>query len=68
MVDSELVKKGNRVGVSFSSGSRRWEILFGTSGNASGHVSISQDGRSIIDRDLTQSVAPQKGLFGAKEP
>ena len=68
MVDSELVKKGNRVGVSFSSGSRHWEILFGTSGNASGHVSISRDGRSIIDRDLTQSVAPQKGLFGAKEP
>ena len=66
MVESELVKDGDRVGVRFSDGSKEWTVLFGTDGDASGHVTIRQGGSTIVDRELTQKVAQQKGLFGTE--
>ncbi|MCE5250792.1 heparinase II/III family protein [bacterium] len=64
MAGSELVRKGNRVGVRFSNVHRTWEVLFGTEGKASGHISITEGGTTLVDRELTQSVMPQQGLFG----
>jgi len=66
MTASELVKKGKRAGVRFSFGSREWEVLFGTDGKASGHISIKQDSRFLVNRELTKKNAPQSGLFGTE--
>ena len=66
MVKSKLVKKGSRVGVNFTLDSKEWEVLFGTEGDASGHISIRQNGTNLVNRELTQKVVPQKGLFGTK--
>ncbi|MFC1606774.1 SGNH/GDSL hydrolase family protein [Candidatus Latescibacterota bacterium] len=64
MVESELLRENDRVGVRFTDGSKVWEVLFGTGGEASGHIIISHDGTNVVDRELTQSIMPQKGLFG----
>jgi hypothetical protein len=66
MVESELVRDGGRVGVRFGDDSKEWEVTFGTKGSASGHVTIRENGKTTVDRELIQSVAPQMGLFGAK--
>jgi hypothetical protein len=64
MVKSNLVRKGKQSGVRFSSGARTWEVMFGTSGGATGRISIQDSGKMIVDRDLTGKIMPQKGLFG----
>jgi hypothetical protein len=64
MVKSELVKSGQQVGVRFSSGNRTWEVMFGTSEGASGHIAIHEGGKILVNRALTTGITPQKGLFG----
>ncbi|MFC1650274.1 hypothetical protein ACFL2X_01750 [Candidatus Latescibacterota bacterium] len=66
MVESELVRTGTRVGVRFGGDSKEWEVTFGTEGDASGHVTIRENGAEIVNRELIQTVAPQMGLFGSK--
>jgi len=66
MVKSEPLKRGDRVGVRFSQGSREWEVMFGTEEAPSGHIIIRENGSTVIDRDLTQTVQSQKGLFGTE--
>ena len=66
MVESELVKNGERVGVRFSDGSKEWTVLFGIDGDASGHVTITVNGKKMVDRELTRNVVQQKGLFGTE--
>ena len=66
MVDSKLVKKDDQIGAYFSSGTREWEVLFGTDGKASGHITIRENNTTIVNRELTQKVASQKGLFGTQ--
>lgn len=65
MVKSERIRKGKRVGVRFSSGARAWEALFDTDGPAGGHISIRENGKTVLDRELTCAVMSQKGLFGS---
>jgi len=48
--------------VSFSHGGKDFEILFNRTGAVGGHVLIEEDGETIIDRNLTESVQPQSGL------
>lgn len=63
MVDSKLVRKGQQAGVRFRSAQDDWEVLFGTQGGASGHITLKRNGRTKVNRDLTREVAPQGGLY-----
>lgn len=63
MVRSRLAQKGSQVGVRFQSGNDTWEVLFGTEGEASGHISLKRGGRVKVDRELTRSVTAQEGLY-----
>jgi len=64
MADAELVTVKDSLGVRFSSGSKEWRVVFGQKGPASGHVSIKEDGKKVMDKALTAEVQPQKALFG----
>jgi len=64
MVEAELLSEDDRVGLSFSSGAKQWRLLFGKHGEASGHITIKEQGKVVIDQPLTVKVQPQKGLFG----
>ncbi len=63
---SELVRRGNRVGVRFSDRGRTWEVLFDTEGPAGGHITIREGAKTVVDRELSRSVQKQKGLFGTE--
>ncbi len=63
MVRSRLMQKGSQVGVRFQSGNDTWEVLFGTEGEASGHISLKRGGRVKVDRELTRTVTAQEGLY-----
>lgn len=64
MAQSELVREDGMVGVRFSRDGDAWRVLFAVEGPAAGRVEIRRDGEVVLDRPLTNSVAPQSGLFG----
>ncbi|MBN2289202.1 MAG: heparinase II/III family protein [Candidatus Glassbacteria bacterium] len=64
MVESWLVREDARVGVRFDTGRQECRVLFGTVGEAGGHITVTEAGRVVVDRDLAGRVAPQKGLTG----
>ena len=37
-------------------------LSFATTGDVSGHITITKAGQVLVDRDLTQQVMPQEGL------
>ncbi len=63
---SELVRNDKRVGVRFTDKGRTWEVLFDTEGPAGGHVKIMEQGKTVVDRELTKAVQKQMGLFGTE--
>jgi len=65
MVDSNLIRKDDQVGLRFKYGADEWEVLFGTEGGASGHITLKRSGSVKVRRELTRGVAPQSGLYGA---
>ena len=66
MAMSELVRRDGRVGVRFTSGGSTWEVVFGTDGGPSGHVTITDGETVVVDRELARDVLSQSGLFGTK--
>ncbi|MEK7408985.1 MAG: heparinase II/III family protein [Acidobacteriota bacterium] len=64
MVNARLVRGGGRVGVRFRYGASDWEVLFGTEGPASGHVTLRKSGKLTVDRDLSREVMRQAGVYG----
>lgn len=64
-VEPELVCLDGLTGVRFETGSEECVVLFGTEGKASGRITITDGGRTVIDRPLAQSVMKQSGLFGS---
>ncbi|MHB9029222.1 MAG: hypothetical protein ACYC9O_10660, partial [Candidatus Latescibacterota bacterium] len=66
MAKSELVRKGQRVGVRFEDKGRAWEALFDTAGAAGGHITIREGAKVVLDREFSRKVQPQKGLFGTE--
>jgi hypothetical protein len=64
MTDSELVRRDGMVGVIFNTENGTGEVLFGTSGPASGHIKISSGDTILVDKALTRTVTKQSGLFG----
>ncbi len=60
------ITKGKRAGVRITDGKRVTEVLFDTAGAAGGHVTVRDAGRTLVDRELSRAVQPQKGLFGTE--
>lgn len=64
MVASELVREPGYSGVKFKDGERSWQVLFADSGEAAGKIRLEEQGRVVLERELTRTVQPQSGLFG----
>lgn len=58
-VPAALLHPNGRLGVRFRAGARTWEVTFGTSGPASGHIRAVDGGGILLDRDLAAAVIPQ---------
>ncbi len=65
-ISPRFVERNGMNGVAFSVDNRDFEVLFGTSGAASGHISIKEGGRTVTDTALTETVQKQSGLFGTE--
>ncbi len=63
MVDSNVIRKDGQVGLRFQHGDDEWEVLFGTKGDASGHITLRRGGSVKVRRDLAAGVTPQWGLY-----
>ena len=66
-VEPELVQIDGFAGVRFEKDGSEYVVLFGTDNEPSGRITITDDGRTIIDRPLSQTVMEQSGLFGSGE-
>jgi len=64
MVSSELLQEPGYSGVRFVSGNRRWQVLFAESGAPSGRIKLEENGKVVLERELSRAVQPQSGLFG----
>ena len=49
------------VGAEVEADGRTYTVTFRTTGPVGGHVTVQLDGRTLIDKDLTKEVQPQKG-------
>ena len=63
MSNSRPLKEDRMVGVSFSRENREYEVMFATSNDAGGKITISENSRKIIEEEFTNQVKQQKGLF-----
>ncbi|MGC9343888.1 MAG: heparinase II/III domain-containing protein [Bacteroidales bacterium] len=63
MVDSELIKSEEMVGVRFTLDDKEYEVMFTIKDEAGGKISINQDGRKILDEKFSDQVKKQQGLF-----
>ena len=63
MSGSKPLKTEDMAGVSFSHEGREYEVLFATGDDAGGKITISENGRKILEEEFTDQVKQQKGLF-----
>ncbi len=68
MTASQLVRRGGLVGVRFRNGADDWEVVFGSSGPPSGHITLRRGGAVELDRALAATVQPQAGPYGTPMP
>ena len=66
MGPAELIENDDMVGVQFSFGKKNVMVSFAKKGEPSGHITISSEGKKLIDRDLSGEVIPQAGLSGGQ--
>jgi hypothetical protein len=52
----ERIEKDGRPGASIALGGRRYEVTFATAGPVAAHVTITEGGRTVLDRDLATRV------------
>ena len=62
MAPAETIEADGQIGVRFEAGGKMVEIVFGTTGEASGRIRIAENGKTIVDKNLTRRVTPQVGL------
>ncbi len=62
MTPSKLVEEEDRKGVRFETHGKTVTVLFGTSGQPSGHITIESEGAKLLDGSLTEEVMPQAVL------
>jgi heparin/heparan-sulfate lyase len=64
MSPAELIEKNGMVGVRFRDGNRIVEARFARRGKAAGHITVISENKTVLNRDLSGKVQPQKGLEG----
>ncbi len=62
MSETKLSTSPGSAEVTFDTGDRNVRLRFMTSGDVRGHIRITKNARVLVDRDLTTTVAPQRGL------
>jgi len=62
MVNSNLIKKDDMIGVQFSYNDRGFRIVFNHRDSAGGEITITKDGEKIFSEVFTDRVKPQEGL------
>ncbi len=62
MAPVERIEADGQVGARLTIDGRTVEVTFATEGDLGGHITVSENGQAIIDRDLTTDVLPQEGL------
>ena len=63
MANSTPIKTGNMLGVRFDHKNHEYDVKFLTTNEAGGRISIHQNGKKILEEDLSSNVKPQKGLY-----
>jgi heparin/heparan-sulfate lyase len=63
---AELIEENGQVGVQFIDGNRIVTLSFAKNGGHAGHITITRDGTTLVDRELTTTVMPQTGLSGSE--
>ena len=66
MSRAELIEREGTAGVRFGVGTKTVTVTFATTGKHAGHVTITDKGKVLIDREMAENVMPQSGLSGAK--
>lgn len=56
MVEVRPLQAGGRTGVEVVDGVRSFRVLFNTQGGAGGHITVTEQARASVDRDLAQAV------------
>jgi len=67
MSPAKLIEKDNQVGVSFRFGGNETTVMFAVEGKAAGHIRIVSNGKTLVDKPLTESVQNQVGLAGQSQ-
>jgi len=62
MSDTQVATTDNRATVIFDTVDKSVILSFATTGDVSGHITITKAGQVLVDRDLTRQVMPQEGL------
>lgn len=63
LTKTTLIEDCETLGVRIEDGDDFSEVRFGLEGEASGHVSRSSGGETVVDRSLIRSVEQQEGMF-----
>ena len=63
MIETRLLEDQDTFGVAFSSERGDWEVRFRRNGLPGGSVSLTRDGKSILNRPLRSNVEPQSGII-----
>ena len=63
MVQSRLIEQDGEIGVRFEFRTKEYSVTFGNAGPPSGHISISDRGRILVDQELSRIVTPQRGML-----
>ena len=66
MIPAEPIRLDGNVGVSFNTGEKTVNVVFGTQGKPSGHITITSGNTTLIDKDLIEDVTQQAGLSGTE--
>ncbi len=56
MADVRPVQDADRTGVEITSGTRTFRVLFNTRGKTGGHIVVTEQGKTLVDRDLAQAI------------
>ncbi len=67
MVESRTVRQDGLAGVRFSYQGKDYELLFAVRGAPSGHLTIREGNRLVVNAELATEVQPQSGFSGDEE-
>ncbi len=62
MVPCELVEREGQLGATIARGGRTYTVTFNRSGEVGGRIRVDEQGRVVVDQDLTQEIMHQEGL------